>query len=53
MEIISTTTLQQRVITTGNFLEYYNIDISPRKFELKVKLPQTISFYLQFFGIVR
>jgi integrase len=39
---ISTTTLQQRVITTRNFLEYYDIDISPRKFELKVKLPQTI-----------
>jgi len=39
---VSTTTLQQRVITTKNFLEYHDIDISPRKFELKVKLPQTI-----------
>jgi integrase len=39
---ISTSTLQQRVITTRNFLEYHDIDISPRKFELKVKLPKTI-----------
>ena len=30
------------MITTRNFLEYCDIDISPRKFELKVKLPQTI-----------
>jgi integrase len=39
---ISTSTLQQRVITARNFLEYHDIDISPRKFELKVKLPKTI-----------
>jgi integrase len=39
---ISTSTLQQRIITARNFLEYRDIDISPRKFELKVKLPKTI-----------
>ena len=39
---ISVLTLKQRVITAKNFLEYYDIDISPRKFELKVKLPKTV-----------
>ena len=39
---ISTLTLKHRVITVKNFLEYYDIDISPRKFKLKVKLPRTI-----------
>ena len=39
---ISIVTLKQRVVTTKNFLEYHDIDISPRKFELKVKLPKTI-----------
>ncbi|HEY6885418.1 MAG TPA: site-specific integrase, partial [Nitrososphaeraceae archaeon] len=39
---ISTLTLKHRVITVKNFLEYYDIDISPRKFKLKVKLPKTV-----------
>jgi integrase len=39
---ISAATLQHRVITTKSFLEYHDIDISPRRFELKVKLPKTI-----------
>ena len=39
---ISTVTLKQRVITVKNFLEYYDVDISPRKFKLKVKLPRTV-----------
>src|ERR671930_2159232 len=40
--IYITSTLKQRVITVKNFLEYYDIDISPRKFKLKVKLPRTV-----------
>ena len=39
---ISAFTLKQRVITVKNFLEYHDIDISPRRFKLKVKLPRTI-----------
>jgi integrase len=38
----STTTLKQRVVTIKNFFEYYDIDISPRKFKLKVRLPKTV-----------
>jgi integrase/recombinase XerD len=39
---ISTLTLKQRVVTAKNFLEYHDIDISPRRFKLKVKLPKII-----------
>jgi integrase len=39
---VSTLTLKQRVVTIKNFLEYHDIDISPRKFKLKVKLPRMI-----------
>jgi hypothetical protein len=39
---ISSITIKQRVVTVKNFFEYYDIDISPRKFKLKVKLPKTI-----------
>jgi integrase len=39
---ISPTTLKQRVVTAKNFLEYHDIDISSRKFKLKVKLPRSI-----------
>jgi len=39
---ISTSTLKQRVVTAKNFLEYHDIDISPRRFKLKIKLPRTI-----------
>ena len=34
---ISTLTLKQRVVTVKNFLKYCDVDISPRKFKLKVK----------------
>jgi integrase len=39
---ISLPTIKQRVVTAKNFLEYYDVDISPRKFKLKVKLPKSI-----------
>jgi integrase len=39
---ISATTLKQRVTTIKNFFEYCDVDISPRKFKFKVKLPRTI-----------
>lgn len=38
---IHTTTLKQLVITAKNFLEFYDIDISP-KFKLKVRFPKDI-----------
>ena len=39
---ISTHTLKTRIITAKNFLEYYDVDISPRKFKLKVKMPKVV-----------
>ena len=39
---ISTLTLKHRVITVKNFLEYYDVEVSPRKFKLKVKLPKVV-----------
>ena len=39
---ISASTLKTRIITAKNFLEYYDVDISPRKFKLKVKIPKAI-----------
>jgi integrase len=39
---ISPSTLKARIITAKNFLEYYDVDISPRKFKLKVKMPKVI-----------
>jgi integrase len=39
---ISNSTLKFRVVTLKNFLEFYDVDISPRKFKLKVKLPKVI-----------
>jgi integrase len=39
---ISTLTLKQRVVTIKNFFEYCDIEISPRKFKLKVKLPRIV-----------
>lgn len=39
---ISILTLKQRVVTAKNFLEFYDIEFSPRKFKLKVKLPRNI-----------
>jgi integrase len=38
----SNLTIKQRVITIKNFLEYHDVDISPRKFKMKVKLPKAI-----------
>jgi integrase len=29
-------------VTVKNFFEYYDVDISPRKFKLKVKIPKVI-----------
>ncbi|MFZ0327780.1 MAG: hypothetical protein WBP64_11050 [Nitrososphaeraceae archaeon] len=39
---ISTNTIKRYVITVKNFLECHDIDISPRKFTLKIKLPKSI-----------
>ncbi|MDQ6668551.1 MAG: site-specific integrase [Thermoproteota archaeon] len=39
---ISALTLKQRIVTVKNFFEYCDIDISPRKFKLKVKLPKIV-----------
>ena len=41
-ENVSILTIKQRVVTAKNFLEYYDVDISPRKFKLKIKLPKSI-----------
>jgi integrase len=39
---ISAVTLKQRIVTVKNFFEYWDINISPRRFKLKVKLPKII-----------
>lgn len=39
---ISTLTLKVRIITAKNFLEYNDVDVSPRKFKLKVKIPKVV-----------
>jgi integrase len=39
---LHTTTLKQRIITAKNFLEFHDIDISPRKFKLKIRLPKNV-----------
>jgi integrase len=39
---VSPLTLKQSVVTVKNFLEYNDVDISPRKFKLKVKFPKAI-----------
>ena len=39
---VSSSTLKQRVVTVKNFLEYHDVDITPRKFKMKVKLPKVI-----------
>src|SRR6476469_5110986 len=39
---ISSTTIKQRVVTVKNFFEYHDIEISPRKFKLKVRLPKVV-----------
>ncbi|HEY7571290.1 MAG TPA: tyrosine-type recombinase/integrase [Nitrososphaeraceae archaeon] len=37
--VITSLTLNQRIATVKNFLEYHDVDISPRIFKVKVKLP--------------
>ena len=39
---IAPNSLKNHVITIKNFLEYSDIDISPRKFKLKVRLPKIV-----------
>jgi integrase len=39
---VSSSTLKQRIITAKNFLEYHDVDVSPRKYKMKVKLPKVI-----------
>ena len=39
---ISSTTIKQRVVTIKNFFEYQDIEVSPRKFKLKVRLPKSV-----------
>jgi integrase len=39
---VSNLTIKHRVVTVKNFLEYNDVDISPRKFKLKVKLPKVV-----------
>jgi integrase len=38
----STITIKQRVVTVKNFFEYCDIDVSPRKFKIKVRLPKAV-----------
>jgi integrase len=42
---ISSITLKQRVVTVKNFLEYFDVELSPRKLKLKVKLPRVVRKY--------
>ncbi len=39
---LSTITIKQRVVTVKNFFEYCDIDVSPRKFKIKVRLPRAV-----------
>ena len=39
---VSNLTLKQWIVTVKNFLEYHDVDISPRKFKMKVKLPKIV-----------
>jgi integrase len=39
---ISSLTLKHRIMTAKNLFEYHDIDISPRRFKLKVKLPRIV-----------
>jgi integrase len=43
--IISPLSIRQRIVTARNFLEFWDIDINPRKFKLKVKLPRVAVQY--------
>lgn len=35
-------TIKQRVLTARNFFEYCDIEISPKKFSLKMRLPKAV-----------
>ena len=39
---ISNLRIKQRLVTVRNFLEYWDIEISPRKFKIKVKIPKIV-----------
>ena len=39
---LSSTTIKHRVVTVKNFFEYHDIEVSPRKFKLKVRLPKVV-----------
>jgi site-specific recombinase XerD len=39
---VSNLTLKQWIVTAKNLFEYHDVDISPRKFKMKVKLPKVI-----------
>jgi integrase len=39
---ISSTYIKNCIITVKNFLEYYDVELSPRKFKMKVKLPRVV-----------
>jgi hypothetical protein len=39
---VSNLTIKQHLITAKNFLEFYDFEISPRRFKLKVKVPKVI-----------
>ena len=39
---VSELSLKQRVVTAKNFLEYCDVEISPRRFKLKVRMPKVI-----------
>ena len=38
----SNMTIKQRIITARNLLEYYDVEVSPRKFRFKVIIPKSI-----------
>ena len=40
---LSSNTIKQRVVTAKNFLEYYDVEISPRKYKIKVRLPKPVN----------
>jgi hypothetical protein len=52
---LHSSSLKNRVTTVKNFLEFNDVEISPRKFKLKVKFPKNIRAYpkssLQFLSI--
>lgn len=42
---MSTVTIKEKIITVKTFFEYNDVEISPRKFKLKVRLPKTVLRY--------